>query len=115
VLKSLDLDPDPSMLHGDPSEFAMLARMIVGPPGTLGEESFDVTVCSPEWLAKTCREVGGIYNGRHHLVVNVEDFDVRAVLAWLAARVQEVQAESWPQICERLGRLGYWEFEDYRP
>ncbi len=114
-LKSLGLDPDPSTLPGDPSEFVLLASMIVGPPDTPGEESFDVTVCSPEWLAKTCREVGGIYNARHHLVVNVEDFDVRALRAWLAARVQEVQAETWSEIGERLGRLGYWEFEDYRP
>jgi hypothetical protein len=39
---------------------------------------------------------------------------VRVLRAWLAARVQEVQAESWSEICSRLGRLGYWEFEDYR-
>jgi len=77
ALKSLDLDPDPSTLPGDPSEFVLLARMIVGPPDMPGEESFDVTVCSPEWLAKTCREVGGIYDARHHLVVRVEDFDKR--------------------------------------
>jgi hypothetical protein len=68
VLKSLDLDPEPSTLPGDPSEFALLARMIVGPPDAPGEESFDVTVCSPEWLAKKCHEAGGIYNARHHLV-----------------------------------------------
>jgi hypothetical protein len=48
-------------------------------------------------------------------VVNVEDFDVHALRAWLAATVQEVQAESWSEIGERLGRLGYWEFEAYRP
>ena len=65
VLKSLDLDPDPSTLPDDPSEFALLARMIVGPSGPPGEESFDVTVCSPEWLAKKCDEVGGIYHARH--------------------------------------------------
>ncbi|GAA4978190.1 Imm8 family immunity protein [Actinoplanes utahensis] len=88
VLKSLALDPDPSTLPDDPSQFALLARMMVGSPGTPGEESFDVTVCSPQWLAKICREVGGIYNARHHLVVSVEDFDVRALRAWLTARVQ---------------------------
>lgn len=114
VLKTLVFDPYPSTLPGDPSEFHLLARMIVGPPDTPGGESFEVTVCSPEWLAKTCREVGGIYNPRHHLVVTFADFDVRAVRAWLAARVQEVEADTWSEIGERLGRLGYWEFEDYR-
>jgi hypothetical protein len=113
VLKSLDLDPDPSTLPDDPSEFALLARLIVGPLDTPGEESFDVTVCSPEWLAKTCREVGGIYNARRHLVVSLDDFDVRALRAWLTALVQEVEADTWPEIGERLGRLGHWEFEDY--
>jgi hypothetical protein len=114
ILKSLDLDPDPSTLPSDPSEFALLARMIVGPPDTPGEESFDVTVCSPEWLAKRCREIGGIYNPRHHLVVSVENFDVRALRAWLEARVQEVEADTWSEVGERLGRLASWEFEDYR-
>ncbi|WP_371302643.1 Imm8 family immunity protein [Nocardioides sp.] len=34
---------------------------------------------------------------------------------WLTKQVQAVQAETWGEIGERLGRLGYWEFEDYRP
>jgi len=114
VLKSLDLEPDPSTLPADPAQFSLLARMIVGPPDTLGEESFDVTICSPEWLAEACRGVGGIYNPRHHLVVNLADFDARALEKWLTARVEEVQADTWSEIGERLGRLGYWEFEDYR-
>lgn len=90
VLKSLDLEPDPSTLPDDPAEFSLLARMIVGPPDTPGEESLDVTVCTPEWLAKSCRQVGGIYNARHHLVVNFDEFNQRALRAWLEARVQEV-------------------------
>jgi Immunity protein 8 len=112
-LKSLDLDPDPATLPGDPAEFALLARMLVGPSDGPGEESFDITVCTPEWLAQACRKVGGIYNARHQLVVNFEDFDKGMLRAWLAARVQEVQADTWADIGERLSRLGYWEFEDY--
>ena len=114
VLKSLDLEPDPSTLPDDPAEFAILARMIVGPPDTPGEESFDVTVCTPEWLANACRRAGGIYSARHHLVVNFKDFDQRAMRAWLSARVEAVEAENWTEIGERLGRLGLWESEDYR-
>ena len=88
--------------------------MYVGRPDSPGLESFDITVCSPEWLAQACRQDGGIYNPRHHLVVTLDDFDVRAFEEWLSARVHEVQADSWAEIGERLGRLGYWEFEDYR-
>jgi hypothetical protein len=114
VLKSLDFEPDPSTLSADPAEFSLLARMLVGPPDSPGEESFDVTVCTPEWLGQACRQDGGIYNPRHHLVVNFDQFDAHALHAWLSARVQEVQTETWAEVGAHLGRLGHWEFEDYR-
>jgi hypothetical protein len=89
--------------------------MIVGPPDTPGEESFDITVCTPEWLGERCRADGGIYSPRHHLVVTMEEFDKRSLRAWLEARVRDVEAPTWLDIGERLGRLAYWEFEDYTP
>jgi hypothetical protein len=62
-------------------------------------------------VAKACSKVGGLYNAGHHDVVNYEEFDQRAVRDWLSARVQEVEAKTWAEIGERLGRLGHWEFE----
>ena len=115
TLKSLHLDPGPATLPEDPAAFSLLDRLMVGPVDGQGEESFDITVCTPEWLAEACRKVGGIYDARHHIVVNHDDFDKRALHAWLAARVQEVEADTWRGVGERLSRLGYWEFEDYRP
>lgn len=109
ALKSLNLDPDPSTLPGDPAAFSVLARMIIGPHDGPGEESFDVTVCTPEWLARTAN--GGFYDARHHVVVNLAAFDKNALHNWLAKRVASVQADSWPEIGERLGRLGQWELE----
>lgn len=89
--------------------------MLVGPTDGLGEESFDITVCTPEWLAEACRQVGGIDNPRHHLVVNFDDFDKRARSTPGSQQgVQEVQADTRAEVGERLSRLGYWEFEDYR-
>jgi hypothetical protein len=46
-------------------------------------------------------------------VVTVETFDQRALRDWLDARVQELEAPTWREIGERLGRIAYWEFEDY--
>jgi hypothetical protein len=89
--------------------------MIIGPADASGGESFDVTVCTPEWLAMACRQAGSIYNARHHIVVNLDEFDQRVLRPWLSARVQEVEGDTWLAIGERLGRLGYWEFEDCRP
>ena len=114
-LRSLELDPHPAELPADPSDFHLLARMIVGPSDAPGEESFDVVVCSPEWMAQACRQFGGIYDARHHIVVDAEAFDQRVLRTWLEARVQKVQADTWSEIGERIGRLGHWEFEDYQP
>lgn len=72
-------------------------------------------VCTPEWLAQACRQAGGVFDARHHVVVNLSEFDARAVQAWFDARVQAIEADSWSDIGEKLGRLGQWEFEDYRP
>jgi immunity protein 8 of polymorphic toxin system len=113
-LKHLDLEPDPATLPAEPEAFSFIARMLIGPRGSPGEESFDVVVCSPEWLAAKCLEVG-LYDARHHLVVNVEQFDKRLLRTWLESRVNSVHAQTWAQIGERIGRLGYWEFEDYQP
>lgn len=114
-LKFLDLEPDPSSLAVDPAEFSLRARMIVGPEDTPGEESFDITVCTPEWLAVQCRAQGGLYDPRHHLVVSLDTFDRQTLRAWLEARVRAVEAPTWREVGERLGRLGFWEFEDYTP
>ena len=87
--------------------------MIVGPLDAAGEESLDVTVCTPEWLAAQCRAQGGFYDPRHHLVVTLDDFNRQALQDWLEARVRAVEAPTWAEVGERLARLGYWEFEDY--
>src|SRR5690348_6440103 len=51
------------------ADFSLDIRLLVGPAGSEGEESFDITVCSPEWIASYARR-GGIMDGRHHLIVD---------------------------------------------
>lgn len=34
---------------------------------------------------------------------------------FLRMRFETVQADSWPELAEKLARLGHWEFEDYSP
>ncbi len=43
----------------------------------------------------------------------MEQFDQRVVHDWFDSRVQRVGGDGWSQIGCRLGRLGFWEFEDY--
>lgn len=113
-LRSIDLQHEPASLPADSAEFCFLARVYAGPADGPGEESFDVTVCSPEWLAVRCREEG-FTDARHHLVVDMKQFDQRALRSWLEKRVRAVSGDSWAEAGEKLSRLGFWEFEDYRP
>lgn len=114
AMRFLSFDPEPQSLPADPAEFMFLARMLVGPEDGPGEESFDVVVCTSEWIAKACKESGGIYDPRHHLIVDFDLFDHRLMRAWLSGKVSNVEAETWPAIGSILSRLGAWEFEDYR-
>lgn len=110
-VRSIWLDPHPSSLSADPADFAFGARLLVGPMDAPGEESLDLTICSPEWLA---RKAGSDpYSGRHHVVVNVDSFDAAQLESWLRKQVHTVAADTWAEVGQRLGRLGYWEFEDY--
>ncbi len=81
-LRSLTLDPDPATLSEDPKNFVLLARMFVGPEADIGEETFEVTICTGEWLAEQACAHDGIYNARHHLVVGVATFSARYVHGW---------------------------------
>lgn len=93
-------------------EWFVVLRLVAGPDDGPGEESFDVTVCSPAWLASRVRR-DGLFDGRHHLVA--EKFDWPAVQGYIEQRVARCEGATWREVAEQLGRLGYWEFEDYEP
>lgn len=92
-------------------DFAILVQMMVGPHDGEGEESFDLTLCTPGWLATRVRE-DWIIDCRHHLVVDAYEYG--RIERYLRERVGACEGSTWHEVGERLGRLGYWEFEDYR-
>jgi len=108
------LVPDPRTLPGDPASFAFGLQMLVGPADRSGEESFGLTVCSPERLAARCAS-GEPVNGLHHVIVDSAGYDERTLRSWLQARIAAVEAASWEGVAAQLRFLGEWEFEGYRP
>jgi hypothetical protein len=97
LLRGLILEPDPRTLPADAESFMFGAQLLVGPASGPGEESFDLTVCSPEWPAQQCRS-GEPVNGLHHIIVGWDTYDERVLRQWLEARVQATEAESWDGI-----------------
>ena len=114
VLRNLILSPDPRTLSGDPACFVFGVQLLAGPADGPGEESFELTVCSPEWLAVRCRS-GELVSGLHHVIVGHDAYDERVLRDWLEARVRAVEATTWDGIARELRLLGSWEFESYRP
>ena len=99
-------------VSADPLDDAVWLRFMVGASDSLGEESFDVLVCTATWLARTARE-SGPQIGRHHLIV--DRMDVTGAIDFLRGRIEALEGPEWSILAERIGRIGAWEFEDYRP
>lgn len=104
--------PDLATYQPVDEEFGFLLQVIAGPAGQDGEESFDLTVCTPGWLSDKIRP-SGMLVGRHLLIVC--RYDYLALRHFLVDYCQHCRGDSWGEVAEQLGRLGKWEFEDYRP
>ena len=105
--------PDIDLVTGqveDPEDFGILLQVMVGPVDGPGEESFDVMVCTPAWLARRVREQGPVI-GRHYLIVDAYDRD--KIEGFLRRRIESLEAEDWGELARKIGRIGMWEFEDY--
>ncbi|HEX7131801.1 MAG TPA: Imm8 family immunity protein [Iamia sp.] len=86
--------------------------LLVGPDGSEGEESFGVTICNALWLEDKAKAIG-VLLGRHHLVM--PSFDWARAQAFIDSFLARCDGDTWPAVAARVGRLGYWEFEDYQP
>ena len=84
---------------------------MAGPEGGPGEESFDVEVVTPKWLARMA--ASGPISGRHMLIVTRYEPDV--ISDWLHAAVHACSGSSWEEVGPKVARIGHWEFEDYDP
>ena len=112
-LKSLHSpDADPLRDFAPVGPFGLLVQTMIGPHEQEGYESFDFMLCTPEWFASNMRS--DIEMGRHYLFVR--DFDYLRLEQYVQAYCRKCgEATTWQALAEKLGRLGMWEFEDYKP
>jgi hypothetical protein len=83
--------------------------MIVGPLDGPGDEIFQITVCTAEAL-KVLLDRDGIVVGLHLLLV--AGLNPSRIEAFLEDRVRRLDADTWLELAAKIGRIGYWEFED---
>lgn len=84
----------------------------VGAAGDEGEDQFQVQAITPDGLADLLDRDAFVI-GRHFLVVRTINFD--AIAAFLTDRITRLEADTWDELAAKIGRIGLWEFEDYRP
>jgi hypothetical protein len=112
AIRHIIYDPDPRSLPSSPMDFFFNVRLLVGPVDEPGEESFDLTVCSPEWLGRRSHSEG-IVSGLHHLIISLDDFDERILRQWLEGRVAAIEEPTWAEYATKLGLVGRSEFDGY--
>jgi hypothetical protein len=109
-LHSPDIDDLEEYKPADSDCFGFLLQVMIGPAGGEGEESFDVLVCTPEWLKRTSTKE--FILGRHHLIVF--RYDYKSLVSYIAPYAEECSGKTWQEVAQQLSRFGKWEFEDYR-
>lgn len=96
----------------DATDVEVLVQIMAGPSEGPGEESFDVVVCTPRRLLQQVDERGPIV-GRHYLVV--PEWDWPRIRLFLTEEVEAHDEPTWRELAIKIGRVGKWEFEDYKP
>ena len=109
-LVSLDFDPK-TYSPEYPENFGFWLRAMIGLENEEGAESFDIHICTPDWI-KANYDDHEILFGRHMLLVF--EYDYEGIRKRISDYCHECTGENWPEIAERLSRIGYWEFEDYQ-
>lgn len=90
--------------------FCLLIQAMFGPEGSDGEESFDITLCTPKWLEGHLQN-SQVMSGRHYLIVR--EYNIVAIRDFLLSYGRQCHGETWRDVAQQLSRLGKWEFEDY--
>jgi hypothetical protein len=91
-------------------DFGFLLEAMIGPSDFAGEEAFALTVCTPAWFKAHRLEGTKIRAGVHTLFVN--EYDYRALRAFIERAVHGVEADDWPALARKLAWLGQWVFAD---
>jgi hypothetical protein len=103
---------DPSSYHPeDENNFGFLLQLIIGPKNQKGEESFQVMVCTPQWLSQHFGK-DEIIIGRHYLILF--EYNYQRLINRINKYLQHCSDDTWHEVAIKVGRFGLWEFEDYK-
>lgn len=113
VLCSDEPSGDFSAYHPDDlNSFSCTLQLLVGTHNQDSGESFQLTLCTPQWLVEHYTE-DDIVIGKNLLIVF--DFNYPRIVQWLNRYIERCIGDSWADVAKKISYIGSWEFEDYRP
>jgi hypothetical protein len=110
----------------DPRHFGAQLQVLIGSEGAKYDDSFDVTICTPSWMAE-CVEAGNWEPFRHGFLRAIPESISPGCGVWFMALWNEQDIRGavrviceafspgpdWGSVAARIGRVIPWEF-DYR-
>ncbi|MEV0251821.1 Imm8 family immunity protein [Nocardia sp. NPDC050712] len=103
--------PDADLTSDVLPDNALFVQLMIGPLGGRGEESFDVTVCTPAWRDQVISKDPDA--GRFLLVLDRIEFE--SIEKFVTDFLAPLERPTWQELAAEIGKLGKWEFLDYRP
>ncbi len=111
-INSIDIiGPLENYTPDDPKNFSLNVRLMIGPKGENGEESFDTIVCTRKWIEVESQR-NEAFNNKYHLIVSEYNYD--ELINSIRSTIDELEADDWEGLAIKLDKLGYWEFKDYQ-
>jgi hypothetical protein len=95
-----------------PDKFSFLLQLFVGSDSEEGAQSFGVTVCIPQSLLERYTK-DDVIIGRHLLIIF--EYDYRRIMGKIERFLRRCDGETWDEVARKVGELGHWEFENYKP
>jgi hypothetical protein len=111
-LHSTDVSNIEAYVPTEEDDFGIVLRAMIGPLNGEGEESFDITVCTPKWLIRTYQP-SEILLGLHKLIVF--KYNYLRVRGFIEKFLTRCSGDTWQEVAQKVSALGQWEFENYRP
>lgn len=91
-------------------KFGFSMQIMVSELGGVGEESFDVVVCSPIWLMENYKQKNVIF-GREFIIMF--QFNYEQLYDKILNYVNSIDGKNWDDLANEMSRIGHWEFEGY--
>ena len=111
-LHSPDIDNLESYSPDQPDNFSFLLQAMVGSSDGEGEESFDLVVCTPQWMIERYKS-DDVLLGLHKIIVL--EYDYRRLRGFIEKFLMRCSGKNWDEVASKVSLLGHWEFDGHRP